>query len=177
MGKSNGGTRVSSSNSPKGLRLTGNIENREGVEWVGYNGIYSANTEYGRVGVSYSPIDDEYNVYINGRIYEDYASRDLATAQSNAIKLMTTDGLVEHMRDMDAFDVRGTYVQMSKTEYGNRAIRVLMASPSTKDYQAQNKELVNISNWLNKRFGIRTNVFVDTVRGQKIGYIEYPWKD
>lgn len=105
-------------------------------------------------------------------MYEDYASRDLATAQANAIRLMTTDGLVEHMRNMDAFDVRGTWVQMSKTEYGNKAIRVNMASPSTSDYQIQNRELNNISNFLNN-LGIQTRTFVDNIRGQRIGYIEY----
>ena len=105
-------------------------------------------------------------------MYEDSSSKDLSTAQKNAIQILATEGMVEHMRNMDAFDIRGTWVQMSKTEYGNKAIRVNMASPSTSDYQIQNRELNNISNFLNN-LGIQTRTFVDNIRGQRIGYIEY----
>lgn len=169
MAKGSGTTRASGSRNPQGIS---NQVNRGGVEWRGSNGIYSTNTEYGRAGVSYFPLDDEYNVIVNGRMYEDSSSKDLSTAQKNAIQILATDGMVEHMRYMDAFDVRGTWVQMSKTEYGNKAIRVAMASPSTSDYQIQNRELTKISDFLNK-LGVETRYFVDNVRGQRIGYIEY----
>ena len=168
MAKGSGTTRASGSRNPSGMSNQAN----KGVEWRGTNGIYSVNTDYGRAGVSYMPIDDEYNVIVNGRMYEDSSSKDLSTAQKNAIQILATEGMVEHMRNMDAFDIRGTWVQMSKTEDGNKAIRVNMASPSTPNYQIQNRELNNISNFLNN-LGIQTRTFVDNIRGQRIGYIEY----
>lgn len=77
----------------QGQRRTEVVHAIDNAEWQGSNGIYRINTEYGRAGVSYMPLDGGYNVIVNGEMHEDAFSPDLATAQENAKRILKNEVL------------------------------------------------------------------------------------